>query len=521
MALTGTTNEQKIWNYLKAQGLNACGAAGLMGNLYAESGLSPTNLQNTFEKRLGYTDTAYTEAVDSGAYANFAKDSAGYGLAQWTYWSRKANLLSYAQAAGKSIGDLEMQLAFLVKELKESYASVLSVLKTAASVREASDIVLTKFERPADQSEAVKIRRAGYGQGYYDKYAGSAAAAGSSATGGKNMSNSPLVTYTRISKNKNSPRNRAVDTITPHCIVGQWTAKQGCDYFASTDRDCSANYIIGKDGSIGLCVDEKDRAWTTGGKKSVNGFTGSANDHQAITIEIASDTTHPYAMTDEAVAALVDLMTDICQRYGKKKLLWFGDAKKTVAYKPKADEMKITVHRWFASKACPGDYLYNRLGEIADTVNKRLGTANGQAKPSAPSPAPGFDSGADYTIGDIVTFTGTKHYVSSGAAASTGCKAGTAKVTQVAKGAKHPYHLIREAGGGSTVYGWVDAADISGKAGGGAKGGRTYTVRRGDSLWAIAAKELGNGSRYTEIKSLNGLSGDTIHAGQILKLPNK
>ena len=106
MALTGKNNEEKIWNYLKAQGMTDCGAAGLMGNLYAESGLIPTNLQNSYEKKLGYTDATYTEAVDSGAYSNFVKDSAGYGLAQWTYWSRKKGLLDYANAAGKSIGDL-------------------------------------------------------------------------------------------------------------------------------------------------------------------------------------------------------------------------------------------------------------------------------------------------------------------------------------------------------------------------------------------------------------------------------
>ena len=121
------------------------------------------------------------------------------------------------------------------------------------------------------------------------------------------MSNSPLVTYTRITKNKTSPRNHAIDTITIHCIVGQWTAKQGCDYFATTDRQCSANYVVGKDGSIGLSVDEKDRSWC-----SSNG----TNDNRAITIEVASDTTHPYAVTAKAYAALLDLVTDICKRTG-------------------------------------------------------------------------------------------------------------------------------------------------------------------------------------------------------------
>lgn len=171
MSLKGNTNEEKIWNYLTGAGLSKCGAAGLMGNLYAESGLIPNNLQNSFEKKLGYTDEGYTAAVDSGKYKNFIKDSAGYGLAQWTYWSRKQNLLAYAQKAKKSIGDLEMQLDFLMVELK-GYASLLSLLKTASTVKAASDAVLTQFERPADQSDRVKTLRARYGQTFYDRYAG-------------------------------------------------------------------------------------------------------------------------------------------------------------------------------------------------------------------------------------------------------------------------------------------------------------------------------------------------------------
>ena len=175
MALTGKNNEEKIWSYLKAQGMTDCGAAGLMGNLYAESGLIPTNLQNSYEKKLGYTDATYTEAVDSGAYSNFVKDSAGYGLAQWTYWSRKQGLLDYANAAGKSIGDLETQLGYLMKELSGSYKAVLTTLKSATTVKAASNAVLLQFERPADQSAAVQTKRAGYGQTYYDKYAAATA----------------------------------------------------------------------------------------------------------------------------------------------------------------------------------------------------------------------------------------------------------------------------------------------------------------------------------------------------------
>ena len=169
--VSAATTEKIIWDFLMKKIGNPYGVAGLMGNLYAESALQPNNLQNTYEKKLGYTDVSYTAAVDNGGYTNFVRDSAGYGLAQWTYWSRKENLLKYAQSKKKSIGDLTMQLEFLYKELSESYKSVLNTLKNAKNIRVASDAVLTKFERPANQSESVQVKRTTYGQKYYDKYA--------------------------------------------------------------------------------------------------------------------------------------------------------------------------------------------------------------------------------------------------------------------------------------------------------------------------------------------------------------
>ncbi len=174
-ATTPTTSESReriIWDTLFAAIGNAFGVAGLMGNLYAESSLNPQNLQNNGNNKLGMTDAEFTAAFDSGSYAadTFIHDGYGYGLAQWTYYSRKQALLNYAKAAGKSIGDLTMQLGFLLREIK-SYKTVWNMICNAASVREASDVVLLKYEMPADQSEAVQIKRAGYGQKYYDKYA--------------------------------------------------------------------------------------------------------------------------------------------------------------------------------------------------------------------------------------------------------------------------------------------------------------------------------------------------------------
>lgn len=165
-----TSTEKIIWDFFTGKGLNTFAVGGIMGNLFAESALRPENLQNTYEKKLGMTDLEYTKAVDNGSYTNFVRDSAGYGLAQWTYWSRKQELLEYAQKVGKSIADLGMQLDFMWKEL-QGYTSVMKTLKAATSVQMASDAILTGYERPANQSDAVKVKRASYGKKYYDKYA--------------------------------------------------------------------------------------------------------------------------------------------------------------------------------------------------------------------------------------------------------------------------------------------------------------------------------------------------------------
>lgn len=178
------------------------------------------------------------------------------------------------------------------------------------------------------------------------------------------MSNSPLATYKLISPNKNSPRNHAIDRVSVHCFVGQVTAKRGCEVFQPASKEASCNYVIGYDGGIGLCVEEKDRSWCT---------SSSANDNRAITIEVASDDKDPYSVTEKAYASLLDLLADICERNGKKKLLWFGDKDKALSYSPRSDEMVMTVHRWFANKACPGEWLYSRHGQIAAEVTKRLG----------------------------------------------------------------------------------------------------------------------------------------------------
>ena len=178
------------------------------------------------------------------------------------------------------------------------------------------------------------------------------------------MSNSPLVDYTRISPNKNSPRNHKIDTITIHCVVGQCTVETLGNIFAPTSRQASSNYGVGTDGKIGMYVEEKDRSWCS---------SNAANDNRAVTIEVASDTKHPYAVNNRAFAALLDLVTDICKRNGIKKLVWSTKKADRVNHK---NGCNMTVHRDYANKSCPGDYLYTRLGEIAAEVNRRLGVAD-------------------------------------------------------------------------------------------------------------------------------------------------
>lgn len=189
------------------------------------------------------------------------------------------------------------------------------------------------------------------------------------------MSNSPLVSYTKISPNRTSPRNHKIDTVTIHCVVGQCSVETLGNVFAPTSRQASSNYGIGVDGRVGMYVEEKDRSWCS---------SNAANDHRAITIEVASDTTHPYAVNAKAYAALIDLLVDICKRNGITKLVWSTNKADRVNHK---NGCNMTVHRDYANKSCPGEYLYSRHAQIASEVNKRLGSTTTSPKPEKPSGA--------------------------------------------------------------------------------------------------------------------------------------
>lgn len=175
--------------------------------------------------------------------------------------------------------------------------------------------------------------------------------------------NSPLVNCKVMSPNHSGQRTHAIDRITPHCVVGQLKAESIGYCFDDTSRQASCNYGIGTEGRVCLIVDEKNRSWCT---------SSNANDQRAITIECASDSKEPYAFNNAVYNKLIDLCVDICKRNGKTKLIWFGDKDKTLSYKPAANEMILTVHRWFANKSCPGNWMYSRMGDLASKVTAKL-----------------------------------------------------------------------------------------------------------------------------------------------------
>lgn len=420
MALTGSNNQEKIWNYFKAKGLTEIGIAGLMGNLQAESGLNPKNMQNSYESKLGFNDETYTSSIDNGSYTNFVQDKVGYGLAQWTYWSRKQNLLNFAKQQGKSIGSLEMQLDFLYQELTIQYKPIWTALMNAQSIRQASDVILTQFEKPANQGPTVQEKRAAMGQNWFNIYATKTAVTQVQQqqpipTASGQYSNSPLATFTRISPNKTSPRNHAIDTITIHCMAGNGTVESCGNLFANPSRQASSNYGIGSDGRIGMYVEEKDRSWCS---------SNSANDHRAITIEVANDGGAPdWHVSDKALASLIKLCADICKRNNIKKLLWQGD-KNLIG---QVNKQNMTVHRWFAAKACPGDYLYNKHGYIAEEVNKLLGVVTTPPVNDTPAPSvkPVENTVSTIAKGQKIKLLSTKCYANSSTVISFGIKSGT------------------------------------------------------------------------------------------------
>ncbi len=176
--------------------------------------------------------------------------------------------------------------------------------------------------------------------------------------------NSPLADLTLLSDKHSGERTHSIDRITPHCLVGQASVENLANYFYTTTRECSCNYGIGTEGKVALVVEEKNRSWCS---------SSNANDQRAVTVECASDKTHPYAFNEAVYEKLVLLCADICKRNGKTKVVWIDDKEKALAYTPAEDEMQFTVHRWFANKSCPGAWLYERMPDLTEKVNALLG----------------------------------------------------------------------------------------------------------------------------------------------------
>ena len=442
MSLYGKTNEEKIWNFLTSKGLNAYGVAGLMGNLYAESALNPQNLQNTYERSLGFTDAEYTAAVDSGSYSNFVRDAAGYGLAQWTYWSRKEALLAYVKAAKASIGDLETQLCFLFKELSESYTSVLAVLKTATSVKQASDVVLTKFERPADQSDNAKNKRASFGQTYFDKYAAGSCPE-TPTEGASNMNERQTLVNAAVSyigcNEADGSHKQIIDLYNSHKPLARGYAVKYTDAWCATFVSamaikCGMTDIIPTECGCGKMIDlfKKLGAWQENDAHvpqpgdvifydwddSGSGDNTGGSDHVGIVEKVSGST-----------------LTVIEGNYSN-----------AVKRRP------LTVN---------GKYIRG----YGVPKYKDSGSSSGGNNGSDPNTGTGSTSantGKDlaFAVGDVVQFTGSKHYASANATSGPACKAGKAKITAISKNGKHPYHVIAVSGSGSNVYGWVDEDDV-------------------------------------------------------------
>ena len=332
-------NKEYIWRWLWERIGNDYGVAGLMGNIQAESGLRADNLQNSYEKSLGMTDEEYVKAVDDLQYSkdDFIADHAGFGLCQWTYWSRKRALYEFAEETGRSIGDLTMQLEFLWSELGPGYKHVLLTLLNAKSVREASDAVMLEYERPADQSEENRRRRAALGERLYDEFAGQRS--GETMEDDKEVvpeekavSGRKLTIYKRYFYNADCYKQGNVQV--PYGVQVHSTGANnpylkryvqpddgrlgknpnGNDHNHPGGNVC-ANAYVGKlqDGTVAVyeALPWEYRCWLSG-----SGDKGNANRMGFIGYEICEDGLNDKTYFDAAMDMAIRLTAYLCQAYG-------------------------------------------------------------------------------------------------------------------------------------------------------------------------------------------------------------
>lgn len=516
--------EKELFEYYVSMGFTPEGTAALLANFRAESNFNPKNLQNSSNKKLNMTDDEYTAKVDSGEYTNFVRDSAGYGYAQWTYWSRKENLLKFAREQGFSIGDGKMQAAFAYAEL-QGYKAVFQILKTSRSIEEACDIVMTGYEKPADQSEGSKENRRRYAREIYGRYMNT-----------ENPENKmterqirQAVVNIAISwfgrKEADGSHRQIIDLYNSFKPLARGYVVQYTDSWCATfcsavaikaglteiiPRECSCGKLIQlfqsinrwvendayvpelgdwifydwDDDGIGDCTDWPEHVGivVTVSGNTIQVCEGNKNDAVGYrTLTVNGRYIRGYGIPDYASKATGDEAEDkpvtepipgTPEESGNKgglsmKPIWVGVVT--------ADT--LNVRKWGGKeystlKSIPqihkGDVV-----EVCDKVKAKDGATwlyiriEGRVFGFVHSDyiqksESGGISDVKHKVGDVIQFTGTRHYTSTNAKSESGkaCEPGKAKVTAVHESGKHPYHLINERGGGSTVYGWVDAADI-------------------------------------------------------------
>lgn len=306
------------------------------------------------------------------------------------------------------------------------------------------------------------------------------------------MSNSPLVSVIVRSPNNSGTRTMKIDRITPHCVVGQLTASSLGSWFAKKTTQASSNYGIGKNGEIGLYVPEDKRSWCS---------SSAANDQRAVTIECASAVKAPYEMHDEVYQSLIRLCVDICKRNGKTKLIWIANKDNALKYQLKSDEMLLTVHRWFANKSCPGDWLYSRLSDLASKVTAQL-------QPEEQKPA----TEVILTAGAELELSKEPLYVSASAAVRSSTVSGKYFFWggSVVNGRIRITNSKSRVGISGQVTGWINVPQVI----------VMYKVKAGDTLGKIAT------SYHITLKELLAANPqiknpDLIHVGDLIKIPVK
>lgn len=491
----GYNNEQnihKIIDFFRGIGYPDNFIAGLLGNWQSEtaSTFNPTEVQHSYKR----DNTQYTREADNGSIS-FCTDRIGYGMAQWTSSGRKTGLYNYAHSVNKSVGDLITQCEWTAKEISSvGYGNVRKAIKNDSSIEDCARVICTDYERPASMQtsgkEAAIQTRINYALKIYETFFQNE---GNNKEDKMAYTNSSLVEYTQISPCKNTNRKYPIDTIIIHCYVGQVSVERMGKGWAKTSANASANYGIGTDGRIGLYVDEKDRAWTTGGRYTVNGWTGAMYDHRSVTIECACDSTAPYAINDKVLQSLIKLCADIAKRNGIKELKWKGD--KTLIGKP--DQQNMVVHRWFTPKACPGDYIYNRLGYIATEANKLI---NGETETTATNPA-STTTNQNYTYHTVVKGeTLAKIAFAYDTTPAIIMANNSDKITNINK----------------ISVGWVLKIPVNANS-----VPKTYTVVSGDTLAKIASslKKSGISITWLQLAKLNNIKAPyIIRKGQVLKI---